>query len=322
MKIEDLKVGERARSDEYDKDNIQDFVLWKKSTKDELDRGIFYESPWGKGRPGWHIECSVMSMKYLGETIDIHTSAVDLKFPHHTNEIAQSEAVTGKTFVNYWLHGEFLNLSSEKMSKSLGNVTTLHQLMDKFHPDTFRYMYLSTRYDAILEFTEDKLTGAENSVERLRTTYENVESNLRHLTQKSPMGKREEELLETARKARIEFEEVMDVNFDTPKGLKVIHELAKALNKYLKGEINQGTLGEAFEVYKLLIGTFGLFEKSADSLADNETFDQLIQLVVEIRDEARKNKDYKTSDKIRDKLNELNIVLEDSPKGTIWKMKK
>ncbi|NHK31307.1 MAG: cysteine--tRNA ligase [Asgard group archaeon] len=322
MKLEDLKISERARSDEYDKDNVQDFVLWKKSTKDELERGIFYESPWGKGRPGWHIECSVMSMKYLGETIDIHTSAVDLKFPHHTNEIAQSEAVTGKPFVNYWIHGEFLNLKSEKMAKSLGNVKSLHQLMDKFDPDTFRYMYLSTRYDAILDFTEDKLTGAENSVERLKTTYDNVQSNLRHLTQKSPMSKREEELLETARKARLKFEDVMDVNFDTPKGLKVIHELAKALNKYLKGEINQGTLGEAFDVYKLLIGTFGLFEKSTDSLADNETFDQLIQLVVEIRDEARKNKDYKTSDKIRDKLTELNIVLEDSPKGTIWKMKK
>jgi cysteinyl-tRNA synthetase len=322
LKLEDLKVGERARSDEYDKDNVQDFVLWKKSTKDELERGIFYESPWGKGRPGWHIECSVMSMKYLGETIDIHTSAVDLKFPHHTNEIAQSEAVTGKPFVNYWIHGEFLNLKEEKMSKSLGNVTTLHQLMDKFHPDTFRYMYLSTRYDAILEFTEDKLTGAENSVERLRTTYDNVQSNLRHLTQKSPMGKREEELFEIAKKARTEFEKVMDNNFDTPKGLKVIHELSKALNKYLKGEINQGTLGEAFDVYKLLIETFGLFEKSTDSLADNETFDQLIQLVVEIRDEARKNKDFKTSDKIRDKLTELNIVLEDSAKGTIWKMKK
>ena len=133
LKLEDLKIGERARSDEYDKDNIQDFVLWKKSTKEELERGIYYESPWGKGRPGWHIECSVMSTKYLGETIDIHTSAVDLKFPHHTNEIAQSEAVTGKPFVNYWIHGEFLNLKSEKMSKSLGNITTLHQLMDKVY---------------------------------------------------------------------------------------------------------------------------------------------------------------------------------------------
>jgi cysteinyl-tRNA synthetase len=323
IKLEDLKVGERARSDEYDKENVQDFVLWKKSTKEELKRKIYYESPWGKGRPGWHIECSVMSTIYLGDTIDIHTGAVDLKFPHHTNEIAQTEVVTGKPFVNYWVHGEMLNLKDEKMSKSLGNVTSLHQLMDNYDADTFRYMYLSTRYDAVLDFTMDKLEGAKNSVERIRTTYENVQSHLRNLTQRSPMGKREEDLLKATKKLRKEFEEVMDKNFDTPKGLKVIHELAKDLNKYIKGEINHGTLAEAFDLFKLLIGTFGLFEKTATvDVAGNETFDGLVQLLIELRDAARKNKDYKTSDMIRDRLSSLNIILEDSPKGTIWKFKK
>ncbi len=321
--LDSLQVGERARADTYEKGSVQDFSLWKKSTEDELKRKIFYESPWGKGRPGWHIECSVMSMKYLGETLDIHTGAVDLKFPHHTNEIAQSEAATGKTFVKYWLHGEFLNLKEEKMSKSLGNVTTLQVLMDKFDADTIRYFFLSTRYGAILEFTEDKLIGVKNSVDRLRTTYENVQSYMRSLTQKSPMSKREETLLKEAHKVRKNFERDMDKNFDTPKGLKTIHELVKALNKYLEGEINHGTLSEAFDIYKLLLSTYGLFEKiSEGSLADNKTFDELLKLIIELRNEARKKKDYPTSDKIRDKLAELNIVLEDSPKGTIWKIKK
>ncbi|MGC9780216.1 MAG: cysteine--tRNA ligase [Candidatus Heimdallarchaeota archaeon] len=321
--LDSLQVGERARADTYEKGSVQDFALWKKSTEDELKRKIFYESLWGKGRPGWSIECSVMSMKYLGETLDIHTGAVDLKFPHHTNEIAQSEATTGKLFVKYWLHGEFLNLKEEKMSKSLGNVTTLHVLMDKFDADTIRYFFLSTRYDAILEFTEDKIIGVKNSVDRLRTTYENVQSYMRSLTQKSPMGKREETLLKEAHKVRENFERDMDKNFDTPKGLKAIHELAKALNKYIEGEINHGTLSEAFDIYKLLLSIFGLFEKiSEGSLADNKTYDELLKLIIELRNEARKKEDYPTSDKIRDKLAELNIVLEDSAKGTIWKIKK
>ncbi|NHJ88068.1 MAG: cysteine--tRNA ligase [Asgard group archaeon] len=321
--LKSLQVGERAKSDEYEKGSVQDFALWKKSTEDEIKRGIFYESPWGKGRPGWHVECSVMSMKYLGETIDIHTGAVDLKFPHHTNEIAQSEAATGKPFVKYWLHGEFLNLKEEKMSKSLGNVTTLHELMNKFNPDTIRYLFLSTRYDAILEFTDDKLTSAKNSVERLRTTYDNAKNALRNLTQNSPMDQREEDLLKEAHKTRVEFEKVMDENFDTPKGLKEIHELAKAINIYLEGEINQGTLAEAFETYQLLLSTYGLFEKAgkSEAVADSKLFEELMDFVMELRDAARKNKDYATSDKIRDKLASLNIVLEDTAKGTIWKIK-
>ncbi len=322
--LDALQSTERAKDDTYDKGNVQDFALWKKSTDEEIKRKTYFESPWGKGRPGWHIECSAMSMKYLGETFDIHTGAVDLKFPHHTNEIAQSEGATGKQFVRYWIYGEFLNMKEEKMSKSLGNVTTLHELMDKFDPDTIRYFFLSTRYDAILEFSEDKLIGSKNSVDRLRTTFENVQSHMRSLTQKSPMGKREEELLKEVKKVRIDFEKGMDKNFDTPKGLKAIHELAKALNKYLEGEINHGTLQEAFDMYKSLLDTFGLIVKGSEiSLGtDDKIIDELLNLIIDLRDEARKNKDYKTSDKIRDKLAEVNIVLEDSPKGTIWKIKK
>ncbi len=322
INLEKQKAGERVKDDTFDKDNLQDFALWKKSTPEEIERNIFYDSPWGKGRPGWHIECSAMSMKYLGETFDIHTGAVDLRFPHHTNEIAQSEAATGKQFAKYWLHGEFLNFAKEKMSKSLGNVTSLHELKDKFDPDAIRYFFLSTRYDAILVFTEEKLTSAVNSVERLRNSYANVLAALRDPSQKSPMGKNEEELLKEAHKTRKDFESFMDVNFDTPKGLKTIHELSKALNKYLKGEINSGTLLEAFTIYKELLSTYGLFEGAQDSSEGNETMDQLLQLIIDLRDEARKNKDYAMSDKIRDGLSELNILLEDSPKGTIWKYKK
>ena len=321
--LEAQLVGDKAKTDDYDKASIQDFALWKKSTKEEIERGIFYESPWGKGRPGWHLECSAMSMEYFGDTFDIHTGAVDLKFPHHVNEIAQSEAATGKTFVRYWVHGEFLNLAKEKMSKSLGNITTLHELMDRFDADTIRYFFLSTRYDAILVFTTDKLDSAMNSVERLKTTLENVQARLRSPGQASPMTDTEKALSKEAKKARKEFEKVMDNNLDTPKGLKTIHELSRALNKYLDGEINDGTLQEAFDVYKLLLDTYGLFAglTGGTSSSGEETLNHLMQFVVELRDEARKNKDYATSDKIRDKLNELNIVLEDSPKGTIWKIK-
>ncbi|MBD3192013.1 MAG: cysteine--tRNA ligase [Candidatus Heimdallarchaeota archaeon] len=315
------KIGDRARADEYDKEHVQDFVLWKKSTPEEIERGIYYESPWGKGRPGWHIECSVMSMKYLGETIDIHTGAVDLKFPHHENEIAQSEAATGKPFVRYWLHGEFLNLKGEKMSKSLGNITTLHNLMDKVDPDTIRYLFLSTRYDAILHFNEDKLIGAKNSAERLRTTLQNVTARLRAKGIASPMGEREKGLLKEAKKAKEEFTAVMDNNFDTPKGLNVLHELSKAINKYLKGSINEGVLLDAFDVYKLLLSTYGLFEHSLEMTSkEDTTVEELMRLIIDLREEARKKKDYETSDKIRDKLAELGIVLEDTSKGTVWKL--
>jgi len=324
LKLEDQKVGERAKADEYDKEHVQDFALWKKSTEEEIKRGIYYESPWGKGRPGWHIECSVMSMKYLGETFDIHTGAVDLKFPHHTNEIAQAEAVTGKPFVRYWIHGEFLSIKEEKMSKSLGNVTTLHQLMKLYDADTIRYLYLSTRYDALLIFSEDKLVSAKNSTERLRNTLENAQTALRELTITSTFGTREQDLLAKASRSRQEFEKVMDNNFDTPKGLKVIHTLAKAINKYLEGEINTGVLLEAVTTYKALLRAFGLFEKVATkegAMLESKLTDELLQLLIEIRNDARKRKDFQTSDKIRDKLAQLNILLEDTTKGTVWKVK-
>jgi len=324
LKLGKQKVGERAKADEYDKEHVQDFALWKKSTEEEIKRGIYYESPWGKGRPGWHIECSVMSMKYLGETFDIHTGAVDLKFPHHTNEIAQAEAITGKPFVRYWIHGEFLSIKEEKMSKSLGNVTTLHQLMSSFEPDTIRYLYLSTRYDALLVFSEDKLISAKNSVEKLRNTLENVLAVLREPTIASPFSEQEEALLTRAHALKNEFEQVMDNNFDTPKGLKIIHELAKSLNKYLEGDINPGVLQEAFTIYKTLLGTFGLFEKLSlkdAALQGDKLTDELLNFLIEIRNAARKRKDFETSDMIRDRLAKLDVILEDTPKGTVWKHK-
>jgi cysteinyl-tRNA synthetase len=320
------KVGERAKADEYDKKNVQDFVLWKKSSKEELGRGIFYESPWGKGRPGWHLECSVMSMKYLGETFDIHTGAVDLKFPHHENEIAQSEAATGKTFVRYWLHGEFLNLKEEKMSKSLGNITTLHELMDKTTPDTIRYFFLSTRYDAILNFSEDKLEGAKNSVERLKTTFMNVQNRLQEHSVAVPYSDGEKSLLEESQKARREFEQVMNNNFETPKALQTIHHLAKQLNIYLKKkQTNKGILAAAYKIFTELLTTFGLFEEqvtieSLDKVEGNHLVNPLVEVLIDLREKARKRKDYDTGDFIRDQLGEMGIILEDTKKGTTWRL--
>ncbi|MEA2070441.1 MAG: cysteine--tRNA ligase [Asgard group archaeon] len=322
--LENLKTGERAKADEYDKENVQDFVLWKKSTPEEIEREIYYESPWGKGRPGWHLECSVMSMKYLGKSFDIHTGAVDLKFPHHTNEIAQSEAVTGKPFVHYWLHGEFLNIKKEKMSKSLGNITTLHDLMDDYSPDIIRYFFLSTRYDAILVFTPEKLSSAKNSVERLKNTYEHALLQLQNLTQKSPWRKSEKTLLKESSKTRKDFEKAMDANFNTPKALKAIHELSTAINKYLQNEtINDGVLLDAFTKYKDLTGTFGLFEnieQTQKAVIREELSGKLISLLIDLRTEARDKKDYKTADYIRDQLADLGIILEDTGDTTTWKL--
>jgi cysteinyl-tRNA synthetase len=308
-----IKPGARVDVDEYAKDAPQDFVLMKRSTTDELKRGIYYRTEWGNVRPGWHIECSAMSMKYLGETFDIHTGGVDLIFPHHENEIAQSEAYTGKKFVNYWLHGEHLLVNGEKMAKSLGNIITLEDVTKKFSPEVIRYMFVSVHYRKKLNYTDEFAEDAKRNYEKLKETFERLNFALKHATDEK--SKMDEELLKKLPKIRKKFVDAMDDNLNTPLALRVFHELSKEINKYLDKGKNKKVLDKTLQLYKELSEVFGLkFEVKEEKLP--EEAERLIQK----REEARKKGDYRTADEIRNKLKEeFGIILEDTKEGVKWK---
>lgn len=304
-----IKVGARVNVDEYAKEQPQDFALMKKSTTEELRRGIYFESEWGKVRPGWHIECSTMSIKYLGETLDIHTGGVDLIFPHHENEIAQSEAYTGKKFVNYWVHTEFLLINGEKMAKSLGNVITLHDLIKKFDQEVIRYMLISTHYRKSLNYTEKFAENAKRNYEKLRETFEKLNFALKSAdTKKTQL---DQEFLKKLTEIRKNFIRAMDDDFNTPLALGVFHELSKDVNKYLESRKNKKVVEKALKLYKEFSEVLGLkFEKKGEELPE-----KVIELIKK-REAARKVGDFKTADEIREKIKEeFNIFLEDTKEG-------
>ncbi|HRZ85157.1 MAG TPA: cysteine--tRNA ligase [Candidatus Paceibacterota bacterium] len=282
----DKNKKQRINSDEYDKENAQDFALWKFYIPE--DGNVFWETDIGKGRPGWHIECSAMSMKIIGSTLDIHTGASDLIFPHHTNEIAQSEAATGKKFVNYWIHGGFLTMKEGKMSKSLGNVFYLEDLQKKgFKPLDYRYMCLTTHYRAQLLFTLENLEAAKNSYQRLKNICENLKSD----------NKKNESYIK-------EFKKAVEDDLDMPNALQVLWKLLrdeKAVGKYQ-------TVKKMDEVFGLK-----LFEKDVSVVPGD-----VIELVEE-RENARKNKDWKKSDDIRDKLKLKGYEVSDTKDGPVVK---
>ncbi len=314
-----VKRTERVAADDYAKEDAQDFVLWKKSTPEELERGIYYESPWGRGRPGWHIECSVMSLELLGETVDIHAGGEDLTFPHHENEVAQSETVTGKKFVRFWLHMRFLMIGGGKMSKSLGNYVSFDDILERHTPDALRYFYVSTHYRKPLNFTWENMENAQNTVNRLENTLDLIENAMRGPDDNLDYGKREEKLLNAVRAEKQGFIEAMDNDFDTPVALGHLHAVNGAINEYLTGPANKGVLREAGDTYRELLGVLGLFEKRRAS--GDEVTEQLITLITDLREEYRRKKNYAFADLIRDRLAEAGVEIQDTADGTTWKLK-
>jgi cysteinyl-tRNA synthetase len=307
LDLKGMKIGATIDADEYEKDNPRDFVLLKRSTTEELKREIFYKSEWGNVRPGWHLECSVLSMKYLGETFDIHSGGVDLIFPHNENEIAQSEAYTGKEFVRYWIHNEHLIVNGQKMSKSLGNYITLDELLEKFSPEIVRYMFVSVHYRQKLNYTEEFGKNAEKNYNKLKETFDKLNFSLKSANDKK--SKANEHLLEKMKTLRKRFEEVMDDDLNTPLALSVFHELSKEINKYLEKGKSKKAIQKAVELFKEFSEVFGLkFEEEVEPPEE-------IEDLIEQREKARKKNDWKTADGIRNKIKELGYTIEDTDSG-------
>ncbi|BAK59109.1 cysteine--tRNA ligase [Lactococcus garvieae] len=289
--LEELLQGASGRTDEETarKESPADFALWKAAKKDEIS----WSSPWGEGRPGWHIECSVMSSDLLGDTLDIHAGGADLEFPHHTNEIAQSEAKTGKKFVNYWMHNGFVNVSGEKMSKSLGNFKTVHEMLDVVSPTVLRFFLATTHYRRPVNFTDEAVQDAENNVKKIENAYRNLEVE----------GQAD---LEALAKFKAEFETAMDEDFNIANGLTVFYDFITWVNKG-----NGGLEVKAFFEDVLLI--LGLHFENQDTSLDAE-----IEDLIEARQAARAARDFAQADKIRDELKVQGIVLEDTAQGVRW----
>lgn len=288
--LADLLAGASGRTDEETKlkESPADFALWKSAKADEVS----WQAPWGAGRPGWHIECSVMSTSLLGETIDIHGGGADLEFPHHTNEIAQSEAKTGQKFVNYWMHNGFVNVDGEKMSKSLGNFTTVHELLQVVNPQILRFFLATTHYRRPVNFTDDALTEAENNIKKIENAYrhldEQAESNLSALTT-----------------FRNDFVAAMDEDFNIANGMTVFYDFVSWVNKGNGGP----EVKEFFDQVLEILGIKFEFEQSLDSE---------IEAMIEARQLAREVRDFAKSDEIRDVLKAQGIVLEDTKDGVRW----
>ncbi|HZK24446.1 MAG TPA: cysteine--tRNA ligase [Oscillospiraceae bacterium] len=311
--LEDLVAGARVEVDERKRHPL-DFVLWKKQKPGEPA----WESPWGLGRPGWHIECSVMSMKYLGETLDIHAGGPDLIFPHHENEKAQSEGATGRPFAKYWLHAGYLNINQQKMSKSLGNFMTVHDLRQVVDPEVVRFFMLSAHYRNPINYAADLLQQAKSGLERLN----NVVYNLRDVLNKLPASSEQSddessEKLAALAVYRERFVEAMDDDFNTADALAVLFELARETNTYLSQPsparpVVEKTLAFFAEVGEIL----GFF---ADK--QHNDLDSKVNELIERRQAARQAKDWSTADAIRDQLQAMGVVLEDTPQGVRWRKK-
>lgn len=309
MKLKGLKAGVRVKVDEYGKEQVSDFALWKAWDTDDGD--VFWETKLGKGRPGWSIECSAMSMKYLGETLDIHTGGVDNMFPHHENEIAQSEAVTGKKFVNYWLHNEHLLIKGERMGKSLRNFYTLQDLLNKgYTPMTVRYFLLSTHYRKQFSFTFEGLEAAKNALQRLCDSMARLEE-----VKDSEDSEDVKELIAKTRKA---FEDAMDDDLDVSKTLATMFNLVKDVNTLIdEKKLDKSGAEQVKDLmmdFDKVLGVLGDFWKRKEEKLSEE-----VEELIRKREEARKAKDWKTADAIRTRLQSMGIILEDTPEGVKWK---
>ena len=310
--IDDLEVGasEHVSADEVNKkEDPMDFALWKAAKPGEIN----WDSPWGKGRPGWHIECSVMSTKYLGKTIDIHGGGQDLEFPHHENEIAQSEAETGQKFVRYWMHNGFVTIGkdNEKMSKSLHNFITVHDIIKQVDPQVLRFFMATTQYRRPIQYSEDNLIDAQNNLEHIQTAFDNLT-----YRQKDAQDGADQVVTQKLADFKQSFTEAMDDDINVQNGITVVYELVKFANVYAQQkEVKAAALTEMKDLISELVSIFGV--KLASN--DNEFNDEHIQALIDERNEARKNKDFARSDQIRDELKAQGIILEDTPQGTRFK---
>ena len=317
--LKEIKAGARVEISEK-KRNPLDFALWKKAKEGEIS----WPSPWGEGRPGWHIECSTMSMKYLGETLDIHGGAQDLIFPHHENEIAQSEALTGKTFVRYWLHTGFLLVKGEKMSKSLGNFITIDELLKTYDANSFRFLVLQTHYRSPLDFKFENLEKAKRAYKRLANALDYLKQKLEEVN-----GEDNTKVLEQYKE---KFFEALDDDFDTPKAFAILFDF---VNFVYKSRMDRKSTEEAIKFFVDVFKIFGFkLEKKIDrakliSLAkefisevENKEEKELIEILIEIRAEHRRKKDYKIADYIRDKLREAGVIVEDLGDKTRWRLER
>ena len=301
--LEDLAAGASERVDSGDiKEDPMDFCLWKGAKPGEP----FWESPWGKGRPGWHIECSAMAGRYLGNTIDIHCGGLDLIFPHHENEIAQSECANGCDFAHYWMHNGFINVDNHKMSKSLNNFFTVRDVADKFGYEPIRYFLISSQYRSPINYSVDIIEQAKNSLERLYTCRDNIDFALKNAEEGGEIPAFIEE-------RKNEFIAAMEDDLNTADALAAIFMLVRDINTAIAGGAKKATLEACADIFDQLTGVLGLvYNRKTDSL------DSEIEELIEKRTEARKAKDFKTADEIRDKLKEMGIILEDTPQGVKW----
>ena len=306
--IDDLEAGHRSINVTGElKEDPLDFVLWKPKKEGEP----YWESPWSDGRPGWHIECSVMSKKYLGDSIDIHAGGEDLIFPHHENEIAQSEAANGKTFANYWMHNGFLNIDNKKMSKSLGNFFTVREIADKYDLQVLRFFMLSAHYRSPLNFSAELMEAAKSGLERIHNSYDN----LMYLYENASTDEADEsEYKEAVDKYIKKFEEAMEDDFNTADAISAVFELVKYINQNVGDNTAKNVLKLFIDNLSMLCDILGIILKKEEKLLDAD-----IEKMIEERQQARKNKDFATADRIRDELLSKGIVLEDTREGVKYK---
>lgn len=309
--LEDLQSGFRELkvTGEEDKEDPTDFVLWKP----KKDGEPFWESPWCEGRPGWHIECSVMSKKYLGDSIDIHAGGEDLVFPHHENEIAQSEAANGKPFAKYWMHNAFLNIDNKKMSKSLGNFRTVREISEQYDLQVLRFFMLSAHYRSPLNFSAELMEASRNGLERILTGVERLRDLLAKAAEKEMSGE-ERRNLETAAELVKKFEAAMDDDFNTADAISAIFEMVKLSNSTISEESSRAYLEEFKGSIERLCEVLGIITEKKAEVLDDE-----IEAMIEERQQARKAKNFALADEIRGKLLDMGIVLEDTREGVKWK---